>query len=134
MPRRIGKLKNENQVNSKMEKICSVFGENIRRERKERKFTIDKMVNIVPISESYLGLLERGERTPSLECLFEFCTAFDCTPNNLLLPHGNANSEFVENEIENEENYKAAITLLRTFSEKELKYIVPLMINIKKLK
>ena len=131
MPRRIRKVETAVQEKPDMEEISVILGKNIRRERKARKLTREKFVELMPISESYLGLIERGERTPSLDCLFEFCTTFETTPNELLLPPDKGEFKNVKNaEIENE-NYKSAMEMLNTFKESELKFLISIMINLK---
>ena len=73
-----------------VEKICNNpyydFGDNIRYERKRRKFSIAYIAELTHFSVNYVGMLERNERTPSLEAVQIFCHLYDLTPNELLLP------------------------------------------------
>jgi len=123
--------------NPAMQQKCVILGQNIRRERKNRNFTMEELVNMVDISESYLGLLERGKRTPSLECLFDFCNTFGITPNDLLLQSNKGGTKkLVVNDPSvnsGSDNYSAALSLLRSLNEAELEYIVSAMLSLKKM-
>jgi transcriptional regulator with XRE-family HTH domain len=130
--------------NPEMQERCIVLGKNLREERKNRKFTMEELVNMLAISESYLGLLERGKRTPSLECLFEFCKTFGVTPNELLMPRNGAavNGKSKKSaaaavgdgsSASQSENLNAALSLLRSLNNDELEYIISVMVGLQKM-
>lgn len=52
------------------------FGENVRAARKERGFTADTLAKFLGISTAYVGLIERGERCPSMETFLKICEFF----------------------------------------------------------
>jgi len=81
---------NDWQATEEMQKINYIFGDNIRIERLRRGFTIEDVSFITNISASYLGALERGVRTPSIDVLFIFCNIYGLTPNELLTQRNNA--------------------------------------------
>ena len=119
-----------------MQELCVVLGKNLREERKSRKFTMEELVNMLTISESYLGLLERGKRTPSIECLFELCRTFSVTPNDLLLSREKNKKQLLMSDsakASKSENFNAAMCLLRSFSETELEYVVSVMTAMQKM-
>ena len=62
------------------------FSTNLRYERKKRHFTMEYLAEITDLSISYIGLLERKDKTPSLETLVKLCNVFNLTPDDLLLP------------------------------------------------
>ena len=55
---------------------CLIFGENMRIARKERGFTSEALGRFLGISTAYVGLIERGERCPSLETFLKICDFF----------------------------------------------------------
>ena len=55
---------------------CLIFGENMRNARKERGFTSEALGRFLGISTAYVGLIERGERCPSLETFLKICDFF----------------------------------------------------------
>jgi transcriptional regulator with XRE-family HTH domain len=67
---------------------CRIIGENVRAERRKRRFSIEDLANYIDLSPSYVGLLERGDRCPSLKSLFRLCELFQCEPNDLLSKRG----------------------------------------------
>ena len=46
---------------------AKAFGQNVRLTRKESKLTAQDLAKFLSISTAYVGLIERGERCPSLE-------------------------------------------------------------------
>lgn len=60
------------------------LGARIRKRRRELKLTQEKLAEMVNLSTSYLGHVERGTRTASLETLVELCHALQVSPNTLL--------------------------------------------------
>jgi transcriptional regulator with XRE-family HTH domain len=60
-------------------------GENIREVRKAKGLTLEVLSGLTGISESFLGMVERGASSISLETLVALCDALGITPNDLLL-------------------------------------------------
>jgi len=138
MPRRTGNraaIATDATAKKALEERSVTLGRNIRTERKNRDFTMDELVDMLSISEAYLGLLERGKRTPSIECLFELCTIFGVTPNDLLLPKASGKKTLKAGDpgIAKNKNYDAALTLLRSLDNNELEFVVSTMTAMKKM-
>ena len=53
------------------------MGENIRRERKRQLLTIEKLSEKAGITDNFLGKIERGEGTPSLQTIDSIATALN---------------------------------------------------------
>ena len=53
------------------------IGENIRKERKNKKLTLKELGSKVGLSEQAIGQYERGDRTPSTEILIRIANALD---------------------------------------------------------
>ncbi len=49
-----------------MENILTKFGNRIKELRKEKKLTQDEFAKISGLHKNYIGMIERGERNPSL--------------------------------------------------------------------
>ena len=64
-----------------------VFGENVRLARKERGFTSDVLAKFLGISTAYVGLIERGERCPSLETFLRICDFFGEPYEDMIMPN-----------------------------------------------
>lgn len=64
--------------------IQEVAGKNIRLYRQAKGLTQEKLAELVNVSSSYIGYLERGLRTPSLDLLARIGTALDVEPTVLL--------------------------------------------------
>ncbi len=60
------------------------MGARIRKRRREMKLTQEKLAEQVNLSTSYMGHIERGTRTASLETMMELCHVLQVTPNALL--------------------------------------------------
>lgn len=59
-------------------------GKNIRRYRKEKKMSQEKLAEFSYLSPTYLGMIERAEKTPSLTTLVNIANALDVTADMLL--------------------------------------------------
>ena len=71
-----------------------ILGQNIRHYRQAKGITQEKLAEIVDVSGSYIGYLERGEKSPSLDLLFKIANTLNIEPAILLTPpEGTANSE-----------------------------------------
>jgi len=64
--------------------IQEVAGKNIRLFRQTKGLTQEKLAELVNVSSSYIGYLERGLRAPSLDLLARIGTALEVEPTVLL--------------------------------------------------
>ena len=76
---------NTDAMSDYMKEKYAVMGHTIRANRQQRKFTTHELAELLNLSDSYIGLLERGARNPSLDVLLRICELFGITPNDLLL-------------------------------------------------
>ncbi len=67
-----------------MEYNLKVLGRRVREERTCRNLTIEQLAELVSLSPSYLGLVERGERGLSLDKLISISNVFGVTIDSLL--------------------------------------------------
>ena len=100
---------------------CSVIGGNIRKERLKRSYSIEEIAFFVGLSPSYMGLLERGLRCPSLRCIFKICDLFNIPPDKLLLEpkQGKTISEKSPARATRAE----AVELVKSFSKEDIPFI-----------
>ena len=87
-----------------MNKSFKTLGKRLKSLRKGRKMTQGELAGKLGIHNSYIGLLERGERMPSLSTLSKMAKYFGVKPVDLLM--------------EEEKQEKLS------FKQKELMYIV----------
>ena len=115
--------------------LCEIIGKNIRAERRKRKFSIDDLAEYIELSASYVGLLERGDRCPSINSLLKLCELFKITPNELLLKRDYKGTFSVSERKENEHKdyHKAILSLLQTLNESQLKFTSNMIKNLKKV-
>lgn len=64
--------------------IYRLLGANIRQRRRALGLTQESLAAQVGISASFLGHIERGSRTLSVDTLLSLCRALGVTPNDLL--------------------------------------------------
>lgn len=74
------------------EDILSKFGECLRNARIAKGLSQENLAAIVNLDRTYISLLERGKRNPSLICIASLCNALEVKLSELF------------NEIENYEN------------------------------
>ncbi|MDR2462851.1 MAG: helix-turn-helix domain-containing protein [Verrucomicrobiales bacterium] len=68
----------------KVAAYAKTFGNNIRRQRVERKLTQERLAEICDLCLRYVQELEGGVKTPSLETLLRLRKALKCEWDNLL--------------------------------------------------
>lgn len=68
-----------------MKEILLVFGKRLKSLRKERKMTQEELADKLGLHNSYIGLLERGERIPSLLTLDKIARYFGVKPADLIM-------------------------------------------------
>ena len=61
-----------------------LFGENVRRLRKNRYWSHEKLAEACGLHRTYIGAIERGERNVSLENIVEITRSLDVSPSALL--------------------------------------------------
>ena len=61
-----------------------LFGENVRRLRKNRYWSQEKLAEACGLHRTYIGAIERGERNVSLENIVEIARSLDVSPSALL--------------------------------------------------
>ena len=67
------------------EKVSN-FGENVRVSRKQIGFTARELGAFVGITPTHVGMIERGERKPSLETFIRICDILGECANEMLMP------------------------------------------------
>lgn len=60
------------------------LGKKVRECRKRKQLTQEQLAEIVDISPSFLGHIERGSRVASLETFARLCNALEVSPHYLL--------------------------------------------------
>jgi len=71
-------------------------GENIRAARKSKNLTIDNLSELIGISPSFLGTLERGESSLSVETLINVCEVLGVSSDSIILGRNVTPSPTVE--------------------------------------
>jgi len=67
-----------------MRDIKKIVGKNIRKIRLSRRLTQEELAEKIDMHASYIGLIERGLRSPSLETLSKIADIFDVSEASLL--------------------------------------------------
>jgi len=141
MPRRLKKY-TSNVENSLItaefiEKKCVIIGKNIRIERAKRGFTIENLAEYLELSPPYIGLLERGQRCPSLLTLFRVCELFNVTPDDIFLEKDSVcRGSLSISEVRKsspKSGYDAVVALLTGLNESELNYVAEMVKGYRKL-
>ena len=109
---------------------ASIFGDNVRLQRKSRGLTADTLGKFLSISTAYVGLIERGERCPSMETFLRICDFFGASTDDMLTPAGTPTT-LRDNSVV--DSRQAIVNgMLDTFSKKELGHVVEMIKGFKK--
>jgi transcriptional regulator with XRE-family HTH domain len=66
--------------------MAQIFGENVRRVRKERGMSLEALAHEVGLAYSYMGQIERGQRNPTLDVVERIAEVLSVQPLMLLTP------------------------------------------------
>ena len=93
-------------------------GENIRAARKSKNLTIDNLSELIGISPSFLGTLERGESSLSVETLINVCEVLGVSSDSIILGRNVTPSPTVADKKD------TLLTLLNNATEDELSFLI----------
>ena len=99
------------------------MGKTIREERKRQLLTIEKLSEIAGITENFLGKIERGEGTPSLQTIDSIACALNVSID--FLKNGNSSmveQNFISTLIELNELEESNKTRFLDFIQTNIKY------------
>jgi transcriptional regulator with XRE-family HTH domain len=92
-------------------------GRNIRTARKKKNLTLEVLSGLAGVTDSFLGMVERGASSLSIENLIAICDALDVTPNMLLV-------EGRENESRPSDKRDTLHTMLKNATDDELNFYI----------
>ena len=61
-----------------------LMGQRIREHRKKKGLTQEQLAELIDISPSFMGHIERGSRISSLDTVMRLCEVLEVMPNDLL--------------------------------------------------
>ncbi|MCL2575662.1 MAG: helix-turn-helix transcriptional regulator [Defluviitaleaceae bacterium] len=114
------------------------FGENMRRRRKEMGFNSKDFASFIKVSTAYIGLIERGERTPSFDTMLRICDFLSEDPNTMMAPDTVTSFQSTPTGRKKivsklEQKQEAAYSIIKTLDEEELNYVLKNLKNYKQL-
>lgn len=65
-------------------KLEKTFGKVLRKLRVEQNLSQDKLAELSHLDRTYISLLERGLRTPTISTLFSISAALNKSPNRII--------------------------------------------------
>ena len=66
------------------ENILIIFGNRVKELRKAKKMTQQQFADLSDLHKNYIGMIERGERNPSLINIQNIATAFEMSISELM--------------------------------------------------
>jgi len=93
------------------------IGENIRAARKKKDLTLEVLSGLSGVSESFLGMVERGASSLSLETLIAVCDALDVTADSLLMEGREVNPSPTD-------KCDTLFTMLKNASDEDIEFLI----------
>jgi len=114
------------------------FGDNMRRRRKEMGFNTKDFASFIKVSTAYVGLIERGERTPSFDTMLRICDFLNEDVNTMLTPDKASGFQSVSDGRQKiltkmEQRQEAVNSIVKSLNEQELNYVLKNLKNYKQL-
>ncbi|MEW9122207.1 MAG: helix-turn-helix transcriptional regulator [Thermotaleaceae bacterium] len=98
------------------------IGQKIRKERTMHHLTLEKLAEILDLSPSYMGLIERGQRGISIETLYKLAKIFNVTTDYLLSMNDSRKTN--NDNLSDEVTYQKIIEQIKQYSHKELELLL----------
>ena len=92
-------------------------GENIRIARKKKGLTLEVLSGLADVTESFLGMVERGASSLSIETLIALCDALNVTADSILMEGREVNTH-------PSDKYDTLCTMLKKTPEEELDFYI----------
>jgi len=100
-----------------MKNNLKYIGENIRTIRKRKGLTLEVLSGLSGVSESFLGMVERGASSLSIETLISLCEALDVTSDSLIMEGRKIKSQ-------PSDKYDTICTMLKMATDEELDFYI----------
>ncbi len=100
-----------------MNENLKYIGENVRAARKRKGLTLEQLAELCGISESFLGIAERGNSGFSIETIIKIATILEVTTDELIMPNSVKNL----NDVSKIETLQ---TLLNNSEEFDLEFFI----------
>jgi len=111
-----------------------IIGQNIRVEREVRNLSRDELAEILDLTTSHMGLIERGERGATGVTLMKLSRALDKPIDNFFYESKDSAFMSEDSDIDNlEVNRKKISSLVAYLTEKELNFIIDMIKGIIRL-
>ena len=103
--------------NINMENTYKYIGKNIRNARLSKNLTIEQLAELANISDSFLGVVERGTSGISIETLINIAVALDVTTDSLIMEKSVPTKTIINKKDK-------LLALLQTSDEIELNFLI----------
>jgi transcriptional regulator with XRE-family HTH domain len=120
--------------NNYVSEKCITFGKNMRATRKNLGITTSEMGEFLGLSAAYVGMIERGERTPSLDTFLKICDFFGEGSDNMLTNKSLSSPSKPKEKIAETKlsrKQKMLYSMINTFDLDELDYLIGITKNFK---
>ena len=94
-----------------------LLGKNIRKHRKEKKYTLERLAEKLDVSTTFIGQIERAKGIPSLETLVKIANVLEVSVDSLLF--GDLNTQSANNHF-----VKKIVELTETFDTEDMELLL----------
>lgn len=115
-----------------MKDMKKIIGERIRNERLKRNMSSEELASILNVSQSFIGLIERGQRGTNIKLLLDICDIFQITLDDII---SDKKLKMCERKNDTYNDKISAInSLLRTLNVYELDFVISTIKNLYNMK
>jgi len=107
------------------DRLDEIIGKNIRLEREARRLSRDELAEMMELTSSHMGLIERGERGATAVTLSMLSKSFDIPIDHLFTnPNKGGLSMYEEKDFAPQANRKKIQSLMTCLDEDQLQFVV----------
>jgi len=116
------------------DRLDSVIGKNIRKAREERRLSRDELADMLGISASHMGLIERGERGATATTLSRISKVFEMSIDVFFTKPANKDGAVIEgSDPDAHANRMKIKSIIGSLSGRDLEVVANLITNLMKL-
>jgi len=109
-------------------RLDSIIGQNIRIARESRQMSRDELAEVMELTVSHMGLIERGERGATVVTLEELARVFDVSVDSFFVEHEGMSPTILEDGYDSDgklaRQRKKISSLVTRLDEHEIGYLV----------
>jgi len=116
------------------ERLNTLIGQNMRKERKARDMSIEELANVMDLSTSFIGLMERGQRGVTTHNVYKLSEIFGVSVENFFETTSPKHAVMADVASGLKQKRNKLATLTHNLSETEIDFVISTIKNLRSIR